>query len=107
MQRVEDITEALWGSKVSPGTISKLNQKVYVRIDEWHNRQLVGGYPYVYLEVIWHKRVNRKIRQRMRMAGTFPDGNSALMVVAARLRHIASTKWGMKRYMKMDFINKE
>ena len=32
VRRVEDITEALWGTKVSPGTISKLNQKVYKRI---------------------------------------------------------------------------
>ena len=29
VRRVEDITEALWGTKVSPGTISKLNKKAY------------------------------------------------------------------------------
>ncbi len=34
--------------------------------------------------------------------GAFPDGNSALMLVAARLRHIASTRWGTKMYLKMD-----
>lgn len=34
VRRVEDITEALWGTKVSPGTISELNKKVYVHIDE-------------------------------------------------------------------------
>ena len=28
------------------------------------------------------------------MVGSFPDGNSALMLVAARLRHISGTKWG-------------
>ena len=27
---VEDITEALWGSKVSPATISELNKKAYI-----------------------------------------------------------------------------
>ena len=32
VRRVEDITEALWGSKVSPSTISELNKKAYVRI---------------------------------------------------------------------------
>jgi hypothetical protein len=32
--------------------------------------------------------------ERTRVVGNFPDGNSALMLVAARLRHIASTKWG-------------
>jgi len=35
---------------------------------------------------------------------TFPDGNSALMLVAARLRHIAGTQWGSRRYLDMDRI---
>ena len=33
VRRVEDITEALWGTKVSPGTISNLNKKAYEHID--------------------------------------------------------------------------
>ncbi|OPZ08689.1 MAG: hypothetical protein BWZ08_00978 [candidate division BRC1 bacterium ADurb.BinA292] len=36
------------------------------------------------------------------MVGAFPDGRSALMLVAARLRHIAGTRWGTRRYMNMD-----
>jgi len=44
----------------------------------------------------------REIRRRTRVVGSFPDGNSALMLVAARLRHIAATKWGTRMYMKMD-----
>ena len=36
------------------------------------------------------------------MVGAFPDGHSALMLAAARLRHIAGTQWGLKRYMNMD-----
>ncbi len=45
-RRVEDITEALWGSKDSPSTISELNKKAYVHIEDWHNRSLQGGqYP--------------------------------------------------------------
>ena len=48
VRRVEDITEALWGSKVSPATISELNKKAYVHIEDWRNRPLQGGrYPYV------------------------------------------------------------
>ena len=35
VRRVEDITEALWGSKVSPSTISELNKKAYVHIEDW------------------------------------------------------------------------
>jgi transposase-like protein len=41
------------------------------------------------------ERINREIRRRTRVVGSFPDGESALMLVAARLRHIASTKWGL------------
>lgn len=56
VRRVEDITEALWGSRVSAGTISELNKKVYVHIEEWRKRPLQGRYPYVYLDGIYLKR---------------------------------------------------
>ena len=56
VRRVEDITEALWGTRVSPGTISELNKKVYVHIDAWRNRPLKRRYPYVYLDGIYLKR---------------------------------------------------
>lgn len=274
VRRVEDITEALWGTKVSPGTISELNKKVYVHIDAWRMRPLKGRYPYVYLDGIYLKRnwggeyenvavlvalgvneegyrevigaaegmkedreswetfltglkerglagvrlfigdkclglldainevfpdakyqrctvhfyrnvfsvtprskmrdvaamlkaihaqedkaaakekaravvqrlremklkeaakkvedsidetltymdfpyahwlkirtnnvierLNREIRRRTRVVGTFPDGNSALMLVCARLRHVASTAWGTKRYMSMRHLD--
>ena len=36
--------------------------------------------------------------------GAFPDGNSALMLCAARLRHVAGTAWGRKRYLNMDLL---
>ena len=48
VRRVEDITEVRWGSKVSPATISELNKKAYVHIEDWRNRPLQGDrYPYV------------------------------------------------------------
>jgi len=57
VRRVEDITEALWGAKVSPATISELNKKAYLHIEEWRNRPLKGGkYPYVYVDGIYLKR---------------------------------------------------
>ena len=57
VRRVEDITEALWGSKVSATTISELNKKAYVNIEAWRNRPLQGGkYPYVYVDGIYLKR---------------------------------------------------
>jgi putative transposase len=56
VRRVEDITEALWGSKVSPGTISNLNKKIYAEIEKWRNLPLKSHYTYVYLDGIWMKR---------------------------------------------------
>lgn len=56
VRRVEDITETLWGSRVSAGTISELNKKVYVHIEEWRNRPLLSRFPYVYLDGIYLKR---------------------------------------------------
>lgn len=46
--------------------------------------------------------IMKQIRRRTRVVGAFPDGNSAVMLAAARLRHIAGTRWGNKRYMNMD-----
>ena len=166
VRRVEDITEALWGSKVSPATISELNKKAYVHIEDWRNRPLQGGrYPYVYVDGIYLRRnwggeyenvavlaaiavaelramklkeaakkvedgieetltycdfpsehwtrirtnnvierLNQEIRRRARVVGTFPDGNSALMLVCARLRHVTGTQWGNKKYMNMKHL---
>lgn len=57
VRRVEDITEALWGTKVSPSTISELNKKAYVHIEQWRNRPLQGGkYPYIYVDGIYLRR---------------------------------------------------
>jgi len=46
----------------------------------------------------------QEIRRRTRVVGTFPDGNSALMLVCARLRHVAGTQWGCKKYMNMKHL---
>jgi len=257
VRRVEDITQALWGTRVSASTVSDLNQKIYGKIDEWRERPLVGDFPYVFLDGLWLKRswggevknvsvlvaigvaqsgyreilavsegakedkaswtqflrelkdrglkgvelfvsdkclglvdnlsefypeakwqrcivhfyrnvwtaiptgkvdaqsakekarqvaiklremrlaraaeiveagidetlsyysmpsehwrslrtnnplerLMREIRRRTRVVGAFPDGKSALMLVAARLRHVAATKWGTKRYLQMN-----
>ncbi len=56
VRRVEDITEALWGSRVSPSTVSKLNQRIYKQIEEWRQRPIDGEFPYVYLDGIYVKR---------------------------------------------------
>ena len=56
VRRVEDITEALWGTRVSPATVSNLNKKVYGRIEKWINAPLEDDYVYVFLDGIWLKR---------------------------------------------------
>ncbi len=50
------------------------------------------------------ERLNREIKRRTKAIGAFPDGNSALMLVCARLRHVAGTDWELKRYMNMDHL---
>ncbi len=50
------------------------------------------------------ERPNREIRRRTRVVGCFPDGNPALMLVCARLRHVAGTQWGNKKYMNMKHL---
>jgi transposase-like protein len=56
VRRVEDITQALWGTRVSSSTISDLNQKIYQQIEAWRNRPIEGRYAYVYLDGVWLKR---------------------------------------------------
>jgi transposase-like protein len=56
VRRVEDITEALWGTRVDSSTVSELNQKIYSRIEAWRNRPITGEHPYVFLDGIWLKR---------------------------------------------------
>lgn len=56
VRRVEDITEALWGTRVSSGTVSNLNKKAFKNIEQWRNRPIEGNYPYVYLDGIVLKR---------------------------------------------------
>lgn len=56
VRRVEDVTEKLWGTRVSPATVSNLNKKVYGRIEKWLNEPIEGKYAYVFLDGIWLKR---------------------------------------------------
>ena len=53
------------------------------------------------------ERIMREIRRRTRVVGAFPDGRSALMLVAARLRHIAGTRWGTRRYLDMQRLREQ
>ena len=50
------------------------------------------------------ERILREIRRRTRVVDAFPDGQSALNLAAARLRHIAGTAWSTKRYLNIDLL---
>ena len=56
VRRVEDITEALWSAKVSPSTVSDLNQKLYGKIEEWRMRPINEEHPYVFVDGVYLKR---------------------------------------------------
>jgi len=55
-RRIEDVSEILWGSKVSAGTMSNLNEKAFESVERWHVRPLKGEYPYFYIDGIYLKR---------------------------------------------------
>ncbi|MEN6386720.1 MAG: IS256 family transposase [Phycisphaerales bacterium] len=84
--------------KLSDMKLSKAAEKVLEGIDETlsyyafpreHHRHI---YTNNMLENIM-----KQIRRRTRVVGAFPDGNSAMMLAAARLRHISGTQWGIKQ----------
>jgi len=50
------------------------------------------------------ERIIREVRRRTQVAGSFPDGHAAVMLVAARLRHVSGSKWGTRRYLDMDLL---
>ena len=51
------------------------------------------------------ERLNREIRRHTQVVGAFPDENSALMLVCARLRYVAGKEWGAKRYLCMKALD--
>ena len=92
VRRAEDITEALWGNKVSPSTISELNKKAYVHIEDWRNRPLQGRrYPYVYVDGIYLRR---------NWGGEF-ENVAILVAIAVNVdgyREVLGAAEGMKEY---------
>ena len=51
------------------------------------------------------ERLNREIRRRTRVVGSFPDGNSALMLVCARIRYVTANEWPNRRYLDMSRLD--
>ena len=51
------------------------------------------------------ERLNREIRRRTRVVGSFPDGNSALMLICARIRYVTASEWSTRRYLDMSRLD--
>ena len=103
VRRVEDITEALWGSKVSPGTISNLNARIYTTIEDWRQRPIEGEHPYVYLDGIALKRSwAGEVRNVSVLVavGVNRDGYREILGVAEGAREDKESWTSFLRYLK-------
>jgi putative transposase len=103
VRRVEDITQALWGTRVSPGTVSNLNQKIYKRIEEWRNRPIEGDYPYLYLDGIVLKRTWAEEVRNVSVlvaVGVSARGYRKILGVAEGLKEDKAGWLGFLRHLK-------
>ncbi|HYQ71873.1 MAG TPA: IS256 family transposase [Gammaproteobacteria bacterium] len=103
VRRVEDITEALWGTRVSSGTVSKLNQKVYQHIERWRTQPIEGEYAYVYLDGIVLKRSwGGEVKNVSVLAAIGVDQDGFRRVLGAAEGHKEDkTSWlGFLKYLK-------
>jgi putative transposase len=103
VRRVEDITEALWGQRVSPSTVSELNQKIYGTIEAWRQRPIEGEYAYVYLDAIWLKRSwGGEVRNIAVLVavGVRADGHREILGVAEGMKEDLESWRNFLRYLK-------
>ena len=93
------LIHSLWGIKMGQRTISD-----YMR--RWgYTPQKAAKRAYERSDKATQEWLLKEARRRTKVVGAFPDGNSALMLVAARLRHVSSTHWGTRKYMNMKRLN--
>lgn len=103
VRRVEDITEALWGTRVSSSTVSELNQRIYGRIEEWRNAPIEGDHPYVFLDGLWLKRSwggEVKNVSVLVAIGVNQDGFRDVLGVAEGTKEDAESWRNFLRYLK-------
>ena len=103
VRRVEDITEALWGSRVSSSTISELNRKIYKNRDEWRNKPLETAYPSMFVDGIWLKRSWGGVVQSVSVLGAIgvnQEGYREIPRVAEGNREDAESWRNFFRYLK-------
>jgi len=103
LKKAESVREKLVNMKV-PKAAELVSESIhetlsYYAFPQEHWRRIRTNNPL--------ERINREIRRRTKVVGCFPDGRSALMLVAARLRHIAGTKWGTKKYLDISLMSRQ
>lgn len=96
VEKLEAMRLGKAASVVRDGVMETLS---YMAFPREHRRSLRTNNPL--------ERINREVRRRTRVVGAFPDGRSALMLVAARLRHVAGTRWGKRKYLDMDRLREQ
>jgi putative transposase len=103
VRRVEDITQALWGTRVSASTVSELNQKIYGRLEEWRNAPISGTHAYVYLDGIWLKRTwGDEVRSVSVLIaiGVNQDGHREILGVAEGMKEDRASWVDFLRWLK-------
>jgi transposase-like protein len=103
VRRVEDITEALWGTRVSPSTVSELNQKIAGQIEAWRNQRIEGEHAYIFLDGIWLKRSwggEVKNVSILVAIGVNQDGYREVLGVAEGTKEDKASWQGFLRYLK-------
>jgi transposase-like protein len=103
VRRVESITEALWGAKVSPSTVSKLNKRIYSHIEKWRNRPIKGSHPYVYLDgVVLKKSWGGEVQNISVLVaiGVDQEGYRTILGVAEGAKEDKAGWSGFLRYLK-------
>lgn len=103
VRRVEDITEALWGTKVSSSTVSELNQKIYGKIEEWRMQPIAGEHPYVFVDGVYLKRSWGGEVQNISVlvaVGVNDDGCREILGVAEGSREDKESWSNFLRYLK-------
>jgi len=104
----EDAKEALRKSKAVSEKLQKMRLKNAAEYIDASIHETLSYYEFP--EEHWRKirtnnpmeRILKEVRRRTKVIGSFPDGQSALMLVGARLRHVTTTKWGTVKYMNME-----
>ena len=108
VRRVEDITEALWGTRVSPSTVSNLNKKIYAKIEEWRNQPIEGRHPYVFLDGIVMKRTwAGEVRNVSLLVaiGVTAEGYREMLGICEGAKERVCSCWGQNDTLRPDVID--